>query len=242
MLTHTLSYADESLVLHAEGGIHWPRRDTLIIADTHFGKDAHFRSAGLAVPCGTLSEDLARLDRLLARTGAQRLVILGDVIHARPAPAADWVDRIAEWRARYPRLAWLAIAGNHDAGWTPPPAWRLDWHTAPINDPPFRYQHEPATGTGNHVLAGHWHPVMRLRGTGERVRLPVFAVGVDCFVLPAFGSFTGGAEITDDAFQGHALVDDQVIPLPMNRTANVADPTPATPDPTERADADPDPH
>lgn len=225
MTTHTVGYAGESLVLHPEGAIHWPRRSTLIIADTHFGKDAYFRRAGMAVPQGALVDDLLRLDRLLAHTQADRLVILGDVIHAQPAPGADWIDSVSRWRASHPDLDWLAVAGNHDAGWTPPAAWRLDWHTNPIDDAPLRLQHEPATGTGRHVLAGHWHPVMRLRGGGEQARLAVFAVRSDCVVLPAFGSFTGGAEVTADGFRGYALVDDRVMPLPAASTHDAADAT-----------------
>ncbi len=240
MRTHTLHYAAESLVLHPEGAVHWPRRGTLIIADTHFGKDAQFRRAGLAVPSGMLDEDLARLDRVLARTQAHRLVILGDVVHARPGPGADWVDTVSEWRARHPALDWVAIAGNHDAGWTPPADWRLDWRTEPLDDPPFRYQHEPETGTGRPVLAGHWHPVMRLRGAGERARLPVFAMSEDCLVLPAFGSFTGGADVTDDAYRGYALVDDRVMPLPAPLTANATDAPGAPASPTTPPRAKPD--
>lgn len=43
------------------------------------------------------------------------------------------------------------------------------------------------------VLAGHLHPVVRLRGpAGDRARLPCFWVRPRTLVLPAFGSFTGG--------------------------------------------------
>lgn len=222
MSAHSLQFAGEYLVLHPEGALHWPRRNTLIIADTHFGKDAQFRRAGIAIPQGTLDDDLARLDRLLARTRADRLVILGDVIHSRPSPRAGWIDAVSRWRATHPELDWLAVAGNHDAAWQPPPDWRMDWHVDPIDDPPLCLQHEPANGTGRHVLAGHWHPVTRLHGGGERLRLAVFAVSTDCLVLPAFGSFTGGADVSDDAFHCYALVDGRVLPLPARPKAKAA--------------------
>jgi metallophosphoesterase superfamily enzyme len=41
-------------------------------------------------------------------------------------------------------------------------------------------------------LAGHWHPVVRLRGRADVLRLPCFRFGPREGVLPAFGEFTGG--------------------------------------------------
>jgi metallophosphoesterase superfamily enzyme len=47
------------------------------------------------------------------------------------------------------------------------------------------------------VLAGHLHPCVVLAGGArQRERLPCFWFGRDVGVLPAFGDFTGCAEIT----------------------------------------------
>ena len=213
----TIECAGETLVLHPERALEWPARSTLFVADPHFGKDAHFRDAGIALPDGTLGEDLARLDALLARTGATRLVMLGDVVHARPGRAVGWLEAIAAWRAHYPGLEWLAVAGNHDTGFAPPEDWRLDWHKEVIVETPFVFAHEPTTHPGGRVLAGHWHPVARLRHGRDSLRLPVFAFGPDWVVLPAFGGLTGGAPIDDPAMHCYAAVEDRVIALP--RTA-----------------------
>ena len=46
------------------------------------------------------------------------------------------------------------------------------------------------------ALSGHLHPVITLSGrTGDRARLPCFCIAKDEIVLPAFGSFTGGAPV-----------------------------------------------
>ncbi len=210
----TIECAGETLRLHPERALEWPRRSTLFVADPHFGKDAYFRRSGIAMPQGTLADDLARLDALLARSGAERLVMLGDVVHARPGPGADWPAEVAAWRARHPAMAWLAIAGNHDAGFVPPPDWALDWRTAPMAEAPFVFAHEPGRDARGRVLAGHWHPVVRLRQGRDSLRLPVFAFGGDRVVLPAFGSFTGGAALADAALHCYAAVEDRVIALP----------------------------
>lgn len=210
----TIECAGEALVLHPERALEWPRCSTLFIADPHFGKDAHFRRAGIALPDGALNEDLARLDALIARTGAERLVVLGDVVHARPQPDERWPGSVAAWRARHSGLGWLAVAGNHDAGFVPPAAWQIDWHTDYVLEPPFVFAHEPSHHPAGLVLAGHWHPVARLRDGRDSLRLPVFAVGTDRLVLPAFGGLTGGAPLEDAALRCYATVEDRVIALP----------------------------
>ena len=46
------------------------------------------------------------------------------------------------------------------------------------------------------MLAGHVHPCAVLAGAaGQRKRLPCFWFGPDVGVLPAFGEFTGQAEV-----------------------------------------------
>lgn len=224
----TVDCAGEALVLHPERALEWPARSTLFVADPHFGKDAHFRDAGIALPDGTLDEDLARLDALLARTRATRLVMLGDVVHARPGRAAGWVERVGAWRSGHDGLDWLVIAGNHDTGFAPPADWRVDWCTEIVLEPPFVFAHEPTHHPAGRVLAGHWHPVARLRQGRDSLRLPVFAFGPDCVVLPAFGGLTGGAPVDDPTLHCYAAVEDRVIALPPAATV-----PPATEHPRE---------
>jgi metallophosphoesterase superfamily enzyme len=62
---------------------------------------------------------------------------------------------------------------------------------------PFVLNHEPgAAKGGGYALAGHIHPAVRLSASGEKsLRLPCFWFGARCGVLPAFGAFTGNAEV-----------------------------------------------
>ncbi|GJI91615.1 hypothetical protein [Duganella hordei] len=43
-----------------------------------------------------------------------------------------------------------------------------------------------------YVLAGHVHPLYRLRRGWELLTLPCFLIGDTRMVLPSFGAFTGG--------------------------------------------------
>jgi metallophosphoesterase superfamily enzyme len=56
--------------------------------------------------------------------------------------------------------------------------------------------HEPGPSRrGGYALAGHIHPAVRLTSGEESLRLPCFWFGARYGVLPAFGAFTGTAEI-----------------------------------------------
>jgi DNA ligase-associated metallophosphoesterase len=187
-----IDLAGEAVDLLPDRALYWPARRTLIVADVHLGKDAVFRRAGLAVPAGVLDTDLERLQKLIAASAAERLVVLGDLIHAAPQPHDPLLERMAEWRRQHSALAVEVIRGNHDrhAGDALDPY--LHWRDEPAPDPPFLLCHEPRRVPGHHVLAGHLHPVFRLAGGGDYARLPAFHVGRGVTVLPAFGTFTGG--------------------------------------------------
>jgi len=89
------------------------------------------------------------------------------------------------------------VRGNHDkrAG-DPGPDIDLRCVDAPFNEPPFVFAHRPSVSNEGYVLAGHVHPAARLTGAGrDSVRLPCFWVRPGVMVLPAFGEFTGTAEI-----------------------------------------------
>lgn len=187
----------ERLVPLAERALHWPARRTLIVADLHLGKAATFREAGRAVPDGELRDDLPRLDAALRRTGAERLVILGDLLHAREGRSTALLQRVTAWRERHPRLAIVLVRGNHDRSAGDPPAvWRVDCVDAPLREAPFVFAHEPAGDPAGPVIAGHLHPTVALRDAhGGRLRAPCFHLRAGGLVVPAFGGFTGGVAI-----------------------------------------------
>jgi len=187
----------EELELLPDRAVHWRAKSTLLVADPHFGKAATFRAAGIFVPEETTSVTLSRLDELLAATRAQRIVFLGDLLHAREGRHPATFDAIQAWRAKHDSIAMLLVRGNHDrrAG-DPPESLQIECVDGPHLEAPFALAHHPLPVTGAYVLAGHVHPGARLYGAGrERARVPCFWFGRAFAVLPAFGEFTGLANI-----------------------------------------------
>ncbi len=189
----SVAVAGTPLDLLPSGAAFVPEARTLLVADAHFGKALSFRKLGVPVPEATTGQTLAALTADLAQTGAQRIVFLGDFLHAARSQAAPLLDTLRAWRRGHAALAMTLVRGNHDdrAG-DPPPDLGLDVVDEPLPLGPFALKHHPGPVPGAYVLAGHWHPCIRLQGRAhERLRLPCFWLGEGVGILPAFGAFTG---------------------------------------------------
>lgn len=196
----TTTIAGEALELWAERAAFLPRTRTLLVADPHFGKAASFRALGVFVPAGTTRDALSRLDALVSRARPARIVFLGDFLHAREGRTAETFDALARWRASHAEVAMQLVRGNHDRRAGDPPAdVGIECVDGPLHERPFALAHHPVREAGAYVLAGHLHPCAVLAGMArQRERLPCFWFGRDVGVLPAFGDFTGCAEIEAD--------------------------------------------
>ncbi|RRV06807.1 ligase-associated DNA damage response endonuclease PdeM [Pseudomonas sp. v388] len=192
-----VTLAGAELWLLADKAIYYPAHRALLIADAHFGKAAAYRKLGQPVPHGTTQVNLQRLDRLLADYDVGHLIFLGDFLHAPESHAAGTLSALRTWRARHAQLSITLIRGNHDKRAGDPPAeLNIEVVEEPLILGPFALQHEPDAHPSLHVLAGHVHPVYRLRGRGRQsLRLACFYLDAHVSLMPAFGEFTGGYAI-----------------------------------------------
>lgn len=189
-----------SAQIHPEKAIYLKDYKALLIADAHFGKALSFRRQGVPVPHGTTQANLATLSRLLRTTGAERLLVLGDLLHDAAALQPRVLQQWQQWRAQHAGLQITLVEGNHDAkalrAGPLPAAFGIDVVSEPHALGPFALCHVPQAVPGSYALAGHVHPGFRLQGRGDdSLRLPCFWFGVDGAVLPAFGEFTGSHEV-----------------------------------------------
>ncbi len=214
---HAITLAGECVHLLAQRALWSPARATLFIADLHLGKAATFRARGIPVPAGTTQGNLQRLSVLLDGLPVRRLVVLGDFLHAAQARTPAVGAALAAWRERHHAVELVLVRGNHDShAGDPPPALGMAVVDEPWPLGPFAACHHPQAMDGLHVLAGHVHPAVVLRGAGrDALRLPCFAVHPQFTLLPAFGLFTGMASLA--AGPGRRLFavgDDRVWAVP----------------------------
>ncbi|MGB0740370.1 MAG: metallophosphoesterase [Planctomycetaceae bacterium] len=236
----SLMLGKAGLVLLPERAVWWPEQRTLLIADTHFGKEATFRRMSIPIPDQT-TNDLQRLNQLLDRTDAARLIILGDLLHSRHGRSPIVFAEIAEWRKQQEQavkeevrhiidilrdfgddteyqqqqqqLQITLVRGNHDLSAGDPPQ---DWHIECVDDPTpvagLRLCHVPPADDLP-GLAGHLHPVIGLRGPArDSLRMPCFLLRRETLVLPAFSSFVDGRKLSTTADeQVFCIAEDQVF-------------------------------
>ncbi|MEQ8316945.1 MAG: ligase-associated DNA damage response endonuclease PdeM [Phycisphaerales bacterium] len=205
----SITLAGHELQLMPERALYWAARGLLLVADTHWGKCQAFRDAGSALPVGPLQADLERLRDAADRVNADRVVVLGDLVHGPASYAPGMDELIRQWR---PTLGCelALVPGNHDRSITRPrgramlEGWGVNVLPPRVELDGLALTHEPPIVAREYTLCGHVHPTVRLRGRGERVKLPCFWLDVEyhALVLPAFSSFVDGAPVRagqDDA-------------------------------------------
>lgn len=185
-------FGGEELIVNADRTLWWPKKRVLFATDLHAGKTEHMRRFGVAIPAGTLTDDLQRLTAAAERYRPDVLIFLGDLFHSDSNN--EWL-LFANWCKKQSYTIEL-VRGNHDrflsdeqlilAG--------IAVHPEPYYLAPFELRHHPLKKPSDvPVLTGHVHPVITLQGPAKETwRLPCFLVQAHQLILPAFGAFTGG--------------------------------------------------
>ena len=179
----------ERMLLDPSGSLYWKRKRWLIISDVHFGKSAHFRKKGMAIPEVLDAVDIHSIQRLISMHKPYRVILLGDLFHSDYNAA--W-ERLAAFTREYKKRFFTLVRGNHDV--------LSDWHYGrthlevvdDIAEGPFYFTHIPTHQDELINICGHLHPGISLSGKGrQRIRLKSFFFRSESVILPAFGSFTG---------------------------------------------------
>jgi DNA ligase-associated metallophosphoesterase len=215
----SIEWQGESLDLLPDRAVYWPKEKTLYVADTHFGKAATFRKVGIPVSEHTTAEDCVRLSKLVEETAAEKLIILGDFLHARAGRAQPVRNQLFDWRDQYKQLSLVLIRGNHDQqSGDPWPELDIECMPDPTEMDRWDLRHLPVECTTRPYLAGHLHPGYRLSGTGrDTLRSPCWVVGEMRLILPAFGGFTGLKNVSLEPCEKLYLTNGKEI-IPISKT------------------------
>ena len=106
----------QTFLLNASGSIYWRQHNTLMVADLHLGRETVLQKSGIAMPSGATAETLQKLSDDVKRHGAGKLIILGDLIHARSGLTVENIESIKQSFQSLLPLEILLIEGNHDRG------------------------------------------------------------------------------------------------------------------------------
>ncbi len=190
----TVHWAGETLNLLPARALWWPVAETIFMAGKHLGNAANCRTLGQPKSGVTSRGNFARLSELIAPNRPERLVFLGDFLHAVVGLTPPVLKALHNWRERHRSVTLNLVRDSHDnrAGDPSPAA-----HTEVANEPwllgPFACFHYPQNHATHLVPAGQLHTVCNLSGmANDTLSLPCFVSQASKSVLPAFGALTGG--------------------------------------------------
>lgn len=174
--------------LHPSGTAYWVEKKTLLLADVHLGKVAHFRKNGIAVPRKAEGAFYEKITLLLNEFEVDRILFLGDLFHS--FQNNEWLLFTA-W-VKQQKASMILVEGNHDVI----PASQFEQIGLQVIDhfleAAFYFSHFPTEKTTHFVFCGHVHPGVKLKGNGlQQMKMPCFFQSQNQLILPAFGAFTG---------------------------------------------------
>lgn len=189
---------NQTLLLLPERAIYWCEENTIIVADLHFGKAAHFRKAGIAVSDEIFFSDLINLDKIIHQFNAKRLLVVGDMFHSA---FNNEVNFFKLWQMHTSHVEVVLVKGNHDIlnddiynhlG------FKIQKLKIEIGN--FTFVHEPIVESkiekDKFYFFGHVHPKALVKGAGnQQLSLPCFYFTPNTCTLPAFSQFSGGFKI-----------------------------------------------
>jgi DNA ligase-associated metallophosphoesterase len=125
-----------------------------------------------------------------------RVIALGDSFHDQAArdhlaeneTLGQAMDRVPEW---------IWVAGNHDPGKSSKIGG--NWVDEILIDR-MVFRHQAIERPRALEISGHFHPKAGLRLRGRKISGKCFIHDHHRLIMPAFGAFTGGLNITDPVF------------------------------------------
>jgi len=193
--TAILDIAGVTLLADLSGALFWKEQSLVVVSDLHLEKGSSFAARGILLPPYDTLATLSRLTVVLARLDPKIVIALGDSFHDRTAHERLSAPDRGTIAALQARRDWIWISGNHD------PALPSDLGgtiASEVAIGPIVFRHEPTGAAGE--IAGHLHPKARVATRARWMERRCFASDGIRVVMPAFGSYTGGLSIRDDAF------------------------------------------
>ena len=195
-----ITLAGVSLRFRPCGALYWPDESILCVGDLHLGRAERMarEGSGLLPPYET-QDTLDRLEAEIAALAPERVICLGDSFDDLAA-ARNLADELV---TRLDRLAagrrWIWIAGNHDPG----PVSLSGTHLAEARIGALVFRHVAAERlTAGGEISAHFHPKARLCRRGIAVSRRCFLCDGRRVILPAFGTYTGGLDVSEPVFDG----------------------------------------
>lgn len=198
-IAHTeIGFMDNTFVLDPTGCLYWKEKSLLVVSDLHLEKGSSFASRkGLFMPPYDTQATLEKLALRVLHWQPKTVLSLGDSFHDDNA-----ADRLPNsYKQHLSQLMsgreWIWVSGNHDPS---PPRDLGGTFCEEIHIGNLNFCHEPKAEFKIGEIAGHLHPAAKIKQRGKSVRRRCFIGDDKRLIMPAFGAFTGGLNVLEEAY------------------------------------------
>jgi uncharacterized protein len=222
-----LTFAGVDFLMTVSGAFFVPKAGTLIVADLHLEKGSSFARRGTFLPPYDSHSTIVALAAAIDLFRPHRVVCLGDSFHDQQGAERLSGDVRCMLTALSGAHDWIWVTGNHD----PEPATWLGGRTIEeFRDNGLIFRHQARLGPIVGEVSGHFHPKVSLIVRGQRVSARCFVTDDRRLIVPAFGSYTGGLDIShpdieallQPSFTVHLLGRSRIHAVPGSHLAGVA--------------------
>lgn len=165
------------------------------------------------MPAAMTGRVLDSLTREISRWRANRLLVLGDLLHGPAGITVELIERVAAWRRAFP-CEMLVVPGNHDRKIERVEhEWGMNVTPRTWRDGTFEFAHAPDDLSGEVFgWCGHVHPAISMKHGPDAVKLRAFHVSDRMGILPALCPLaSGGGTRLGGRGRTFAIAGDQVL-------------------------------
>lgn len=203
-----ISWANTSWILDSRRVLIHPNLRILVLSDIHIGYYSSLRSEGSYLPTYDSLELQKTIDSLLTDYNGYHWIIAGDIKHNLGTYLS--VEELSELQSILSSITsscnLTLIIGNHDTG-LHEILQDLNINCSVVstfiieNIVITHNQEFTVESSDKKFIIGHFHPIIStefLKG----IYVPIFVVGDDFIILPAFNTVAGGFNIKNFSFHG----------------------------------------
>ena len=190
-----IKFGNNQFLLNPDGSMYWLKDKSLIVGDLHLEKSTSYIDQGNYLPPYDTRETLERLSKVIKKLSPNKIILLGDVFH----------DNLGHTRLENrekkifknilkQNIIW--VQGNHDN------------HFKPTNVKTY-ISYKSHNFTFSHIsdkknileISAHYHPKVTFKYKGRKITKPCFLITKEKIILPAYGSYTGGLNISSEIYE-----------------------------------------
>lgn len=195
-----INFQGNQLELFSDGALYWRKQDLLIVSDLHLEKASSFAARrGVMLPPYDTQATLEMLATRITQLQPAQVISLGDSFHDEEASIRLPNSYKLALKQLMDGREWIWICGNHDPS---PPEDLGGIFCEEMHVGNLYFKHEPLPDGKMGEIAGHLHPCAKIRKKGKAVRRKCFVSDGNRLIMPAYGAFTGGLNVRDDAYEG----------------------------------------